>query len=760
MKKDLGESWGRGGRPYKTAIAATAMILGVGGATVGTKLVQRPIISGSQTTIADGYVRLSVQGVNITSLQFDPSGQGHYGANAIISAAPAGVDLAVSPKWVRTGPEALALEQTGAGGNTPFYSVVLKGPTLMVQYQNTAYLPGWTMNLPWKIAGYITKLRSPYVPFEQLLTSEGQVIPAQLLKRTTSLPEGVLASSWVELQGTHGYNLKVSASPGISSVAITAGENPYGESNNVLSPTNDMLALNFDPTTAATDQSLKIQVQPQSAAMLATAPVFETSKPWVTEYLNRFYDDKAYENPPSSIPTWQEWESLIFDWTNVPMAKLFEQGVVDTYEGPHGFVWDWGSTYRYWPIAGDPVHFDSNSHYILGAYRLYTWTRNRSELQQMYPEIEKAMQFQLTQLHGKSGLLDITSDGHTGLNGSPSDNYYDQLPFGAYSAYDNIYFYASLKAMEAIDQVLGYSQQATYYGTLAATCRRDYSQKFWNAKAGRFIEDVNIKGQRIDYGATFVNLEAAGYGLASASQRKAIYHWLDDEPVNSGGLHEPNAYGLFGYMPMLTTIDNTQWYYSTNEPTLPGFTQELQNGGGDLYLPFYDIMDRISTFGPNNAWQYLIKVLRRFSLPDGLAGGTPLIGGFSPQTSSPGAVGVAVPFPEAALPAVSFLSGFLGINATTQGITVQPNLPSDLHHAGVRNLYYDGRYFSIQEAGRRVTLTISSTLIPSGQDQSAKGVVRFSKTIPKGRALLLTGVDAVPKVSLVTSTPLGDGVLP
>ncbi len=67
------------------------------------------------------------------------------------------------------------------------------------------------MNFPWKIAGYVTNLRSPYVPFDHLLTSEGQLIPVQLLKRTTSLPTTVLPSSWVELAGTHGYNVKVSA---------------------------------------------------------------------------------------------------------------------------------------------------------------------------------------------------------------------------------------------------------------------------------------------------------------------------------------------------------------------------------------------------------------------------------------------------------------------------------------------------------------------------------------------------------------------
>jgi hypothetical protein len=179
---------------------------------------------------------------------------------------------------VRTGPEALTLEQVTTKGDKPFGSVSLKGPTLVVQYQNTAYLPGWTVNLPWKIAGYITNLQSPFVPFDHLVTNQGQYIPVQLLKRTTSLHEPLGASSWIELAGTHGYNLKVSSARGIGDLVISAGENPK-ENTNVLSPDDDMLSLNFQPPTAASSQTLKIQVLPESSAIPAYFPRFVGSCP-------------------------------------------------------------------------------------------------------------------------------------------------------------------------------------------------------------------------------------------------------------------------------------------------------------------------------------------------------------------------------------------------------------------------------------------------------------------------------------------------
>ena len=238
---------------------------------------------------------------------------------------------------------------------------------------------------------------------------------------------------------------------------------------------------------------------------------------------------------------------------------------------------------------------------------------------------------------------------------------------------------------------------------------------------------------------------------------------LDDEPVNSGGIHEKNAYRLFHYMPMLsTTTNNTNWYYTPDIPGNNGFGQQIQNGRGDLYESFYDIMDRIATMGPNNGWTYLMKILHRFAQPDRLSGGAPLSDGTTPQTSTPGAVGVSVPFPEAALPATSFLYGFLGINARVDGLTVQPNLPSSLHYAGVRNLYYDGHYFGINEVGRRVTLTISPHPIPTSRSTLSQATyVRWAGTAPAGKAIVITNVRRLhPRITWIASRAFGPNVLP
>ena len=57
------------------------------------------------------------------------------------------------------------------------------------------------------------------------------------------------------------------------------------------------------------------------------------------------------------------------------------------------------------------------------------------------------MQYQLENLHGKDGLLIIDSPYHTGKDKSLSSNYWDILPFGYKSGYENIYFYYSLKVI-------------------------------------------------------------------------------------------------------------------------------------------------------------------------------------------------------------------------------------------------------------------------------------------------------------------------
>jgi hypothetical protein len=473
---------------------------------------------------------------------------------------------------------------------------------------------------------------------------------------------------------------------------------------------------------------------------------FVTSSVFVNRYLNSYYYDKSFEFPPSYVPSYDEWESLILDWVHSPLTLEEEKRILETPVNPNGYVDSWYSN----PIwgggsyYGNSRHYDTNAHYILGIYRTYAWTKDLSALRKVYPQVHRAMQYQLQVLDGTSGLLHITLNGHTGLPGSATDNYYDLLPFEGLDAYTNVYFYASLKAMQEIETVLGDRDAANYYDQLAIKSRVAYMKTFWNAKARRYIEDINVKGQKIDYGATFVNLEAAGYGLTNQSRREAIYHWLDDEPVDSGGIHAKNAYAVWGFIPMVTTIDNKDWYVSGWTPT--PFTTQLQNGGGDLYLTFYDVMDRISTFGPNNAWKYLMKLIDRFSLPDQLSGGSPLLRGVIPEDWNAGAVGVDVPFPESGLPATSFLYGFLGINATIQGLQIQPDLPSNLTYGGVQNLYYGGHYLSVMERGQRVQIIVDSLPFKAGRTPSGTSV---SMVVPKGQALLLRGISANhPVVSL------------
>ena len=71
-------------------LSLTAMLALVGGCTTGSVSVshRREVTASPSITMADGYIRVTVHGESIRGLEFDPTGHGRYGSNAIDGAAP------------------------------------------------------------------------------------------------------------------------------------------------------------------------------------------------------------------------------------------------------------------------------------------------------------------------------------------------------------------------------------------------------------------------------------------------------------------------------------------------------------------------------------------------------------------------------------------------------------------------------------------------------------------------------------------------
>jgi hypothetical protein len=115
-------------------------------------------------------------------------------------------------------------------------------------------------------------------------------------------------------------------------------------------------------------------------------------------------------------------------------------------------------------------------------------------------------------------------------------------------------------------------------------------------------------------------------------------------------------------------------------------------------------MVRLRYFGIENAWKRFGEILSRYRMPDRLCGGPPLFRGEIPQQENPGQVGVDLPFPESGLVPCFLLYGVLGVEATVDGLRIQPKLPAALPAFGVDGLHYRGNRLRVTATPREVVI--------------------------------------------------------
>ena len=58
--------------------------------------------------------------------------------------------------------------------------------------------------------------------------------------------------------------------------------------------------------------------------------------------------------------------------------------------------------------------------------------------------------------------------------------------------------------------------------------------------------------------------------------------------------------------------------------------------------------------------------------------------------------GVIGEFPESGLVPLTFVTGFLGLNVTPEGLEISPSLPSEYSFAGIREYRFANRVYSVQ----------------------------------------------------------------
>jgi hypothetical protein len=245
--------------------------------------------------------------------------------------------------------------------------------------------------------------------------------------------------------------------------------------------------------------------------------------------------------------------------------------------------------------------------------------------------------------------------------------------------------------------IKGNNEKANYYAELANRIKKRFNETFWDDEKKRYVSTVDINGKVWDFGLTFLNLEALAYGLGDSKKAEYIFDWLDGNRIVEGDLSTGKDIYYYKIAPRANTIDiestGSPYWWNDVGGAIPvtgpgGWDEHLENGGFIFYTEFYDIMARLKYKGIDNAFnrmkivadEYAVDELRRDPLN---------------SYGAPYRIGVVGEFPESGLVPVTFVYTIAGIDASKDGLTVAPNIPSDLTTATVTDMSYQGRDYEV-----------------------------------------------------------------
>lgn len=359
--------------------------------------------------------------------------------------------------------------------------------------------------------------------------------------------------------------------------------------------------------------------------------------------------------------------------------------------------------------AIDTRHPITNALFVRGCVDYFAWTRDVEFLRQNIGCMRKALHFALKEFRVPEGKhVFVPWVGHDGRSGLAVDaagrkvarpgmgvgnNYWDLLPFGAHDAVATMYLCDALRALAALEKGIQSHTEwqippesepfdARELSALADEVRTDFQTRFWNAGTGRFNGWLDVDGRAYDFGFTFVNLEAVHHGLASEAQARSIFAWLDGRREVEADTSRGADIYRWRLGPRSTTrrnLDTYVWPWSNPEQIPWG--DQVQDGGAVLGFSFHDLMARLRTNGPDDAWRRLRGILAWFREVQAEGGyrvyyakpGRGKLQGGGP----PGGLGLDREFLESVLVPQVMLHGFLGFQATADGYEVHPRLPKD-----------------------------------------------------------------------------------
>ncbi len=377
--------------------------------------------------------------------------------------------------------------------------------------------------------------------------------------------------------------------------------------------------------------------------------------------------------------------------------------------------------------AIDTRHPITNPNFVRGGCEYFAWTRDLDFLRQNIGRMRRALAYALQEFRVREGkhvfVPWVGHDGRSGLVVGPDgkksarpglgvgNNYWDLLPFGGHDAMATMYLYDAIRAFSALERSVakhpewGIPAEAVPLDAqalirLADEIGRDFQTRFWNRDTGRFNGWTDVEGRSYDYGFTFVNLEAVCYGLASAEQSQSIFAWLDGRREVPGDTSCGADIYRWRFAPRATTRRNVETYvWPWFRPERIPWGDQVQDGGAVLGFSYHDLMARLKTNGPDDAWRRLRAILAWFREVQAEGGyrayyakpgrGTLQGGGTA------GGLGLDQEFMESVLVPQVMLYGFLGFTPGPDGYTLNPRLPKDWPSLTVTGIHFHGETLDI-----------------------------------------------------------------
>jgi hypothetical protein len=394
--------------------------------------------------------------------------------------------------------------------------------------------------------------------------------------------------------------------------------------------------------------------------------------------------------------------------------------------------------------AVDSRHNINAQNFIMGCSDYVRWTGDTVFLREQFPRMRKTLAWTIRKFRVEEERCVYTTfyghDGRSGFTRHPDgsktihngrgigNNYWDLLPCGGWDTWATIYLYAALLRMAELEEAArahpewGVPKVVGPRGrdlsdpealrSLAVRMKERAGRFLWCGDTGRFCAAIDAVDRKShDYGYTILNAEAIHYGFATESQARSVLDWMSGKRVVKGDTSTgPDIYH-WRFGPRASTRRNIEWYsYVWQRPEDIPFGGQVQDGGAVLGFSYYDLMARLETYGPDDAWQRLREILDWFEEVQGEGGyrayyarpGRGTLQGGGP----PGGLGMDCEFFESVLVPQVMLYGFLGLRPAVDGFSLNPRLPRDWPSLRIDGIRFHGATLSIEARPGAVTVHV------------------------------------------------------